>query len=141
MSQALAIEDNKTQGMYEALFDAFRVTLCPEPKTLKGWAQRDALIGRIVRDALVESGRAKAMRAFDWQLPVSPLVLACWTQKAIDRQTVVTARANEMQANGLEDQCRRCADKHESNNGCCVWRNWRQHWDQIHTPAQRWMEV
>jgi hypothetical protein len=38
--------------MLKALSDIFHAQLCPEPKTLKGWQQRDAMIDRIVRNAL-----------------------------------------------------------------------------------------
>ena len=43
---------DKTPIMLEALQNIFRAQLCPEPKTLKGWAQRNSLIDRIVRNAL-----------------------------------------------------------------------------------------
>lgn len=38
--------------MLEALGDIFRAQLCPEPKTMKGWIQRNDTIDRIVRNAL-----------------------------------------------------------------------------------------
>ena len=38
--------------MLEALDSVFRMLLGPEPKTLKGWAQKCDFIDRTVRDAL-----------------------------------------------------------------------------------------
>ena len=38
--------------LLDALKDVFKALLCPEPKTLKGWAQRNALIDQITRNAL-----------------------------------------------------------------------------------------
>ena len=38
--------------MLEALDSIFRILLCPEPKTLKGYAQRCGFIDRTVRNAL-----------------------------------------------------------------------------------------
>ena len=38
--------------LLEALKDIFKANLCPEPKTLKGWAQRNSFIDRTVRNAI-----------------------------------------------------------------------------------------
>ena len=38
--------------LLEALRGIFKAQLCPEPKTLKAWAQRNILIDGIVRKAL-----------------------------------------------------------------------------------------